>query len=142
MRAMQQHLMQMQPMMAAYYPNNVTTDHIQQVLSFPYRSTSLAIYWLLFFSHLAHAIYLFLAWILNTYSFGVYSKASWAYEPFDFCLVLTRFLLFSFFYLSPHGILVFLDSWFVIICSSWFLLVLFVGIWSLACSFFCVPVII
>lgn len=28
---MQQHLMQMQPMMAAYYPNNVTTDHIQQV---------------------------------------------------------------------------------------------------------------
>ena len=31
---MQQHLMQMQPMMAAYYPNNVTTDHIQQVLYF------------------------------------------------------------------------------------------------------------
>ncbi|KAL9320393.1 hypothetical protein ACSQ67_012232 [Phaseolus vulgaris] len=29
---MQQHLMQMQPLMAAYYPNNVTTDHIQQVL--------------------------------------------------------------------------------------------------------------
>ncbi|KAL6989138.1 hypothetical protein U1Q18_014890 [Sarracenia purpurea var. burkii] len=29
---MQQHLMQMQPMMAAYYPNNVTTDHIQQYL--------------------------------------------------------------------------------------------------------------
>lgn len=29
---MQQHLMQMHPMMAAYYPNNVTTDHIQQVL--------------------------------------------------------------------------------------------------------------
>ncbi|MED6131118.1 hypothetical protein PIB30_007091 [Stylosanthes scabra] len=28
----QQHLMQMQPMMAAYYPNNVTTDHIQQYL--------------------------------------------------------------------------------------------------------------
>ncbi|XAR53565.1 hypothetical protein NMG60_11022175 [Bertholletia excelsa] len=27
-----QHLMQMQPMMAAYYPNNVTTDHIQQYL--------------------------------------------------------------------------------------------------------------
>jgi hypothetical protein len=31
---MQQHLMQMQPMMAPYYPNNVTTDHIQQVSSF------------------------------------------------------------------------------------------------------------
>lgn len=30
-REMQQHLMQMQPMMAAYYPSNVTTDHIQQV---------------------------------------------------------------------------------------------------------------
>ncbi|QHO45552.1 uncharacterized protein [Arachis hypogaea] len=29
---MQQHLMQMQAMMAAYYPNNVTTDHIQQYL--------------------------------------------------------------------------------------------------------------
>ncbi|KAL4326040.1 hypothetical protein GQ457_11G015300 [Hibiscus cannabinus] len=31
---MQQHLMQMQmqPMVAAYYPNNVTTDHIQQYL--------------------------------------------------------------------------------------------------------------
>ncbi|KOM55658.1 hypothetical protein LR48_Vigan10g155000, partial [Vigna angularis] len=29
---MQQHLMQMQPLMAAYYPNNVTTDHIQQYL--------------------------------------------------------------------------------------------------------------
>ncbi|KAK7269171.1 hypothetical protein RIF29_21887 [Crotalaria pallida] len=29
---MQQHMMQMQPMMAAYYPNNVTTDHIQQYL--------------------------------------------------------------------------------------------------------------
>ncbi|TYH45955.1 hypothetical protein ES332_D11G302000v1 [Gossypium tomentosum] len=29
---MQQHLMQMHPMMAAYYPNNVTTDHIQQYL--------------------------------------------------------------------------------------------------------------
>ncbi|KAL2227512.1 GRF1-interacting factor 1 isoform X1 [Sesamum indicum] len=29
---MQQHLMQMQPMMAAYYPPNVTTDHIQQYL--------------------------------------------------------------------------------------------------------------
>ncbi|GMY20669.1 GRF1-interacting factor 1 isoform X1 [Fagus crenata] len=29
---MQQHLMQMQPMMAPYYPNNVTTDHIQQYL--------------------------------------------------------------------------------------------------------------
>ncbi|KAK4775118.1 hypothetical protein SAY86_010053 [Trapa natans] len=29
---MQQHLMQMQPMMASYYPNNVTTDHIQQYL--------------------------------------------------------------------------------------------------------------
>ncbi|XP_027111217.2 GRF1-interacting factor 1-like isoform X1 [Coffea arabica] len=29
---MQQHLMQMQPMMAAYYPSNVTTDHIQQFL--------------------------------------------------------------------------------------------------------------
>ncbi|GAB4836035.1 GRF-interacting factor 1 [Ancistrocladus abbreviatus] len=29
---MQQHLMQMQPMMAAYYSNNVTTDHIQQYL--------------------------------------------------------------------------------------------------------------
>ncbi|XP_020205443.1 GRF1-interacting factor 1 isoform X1 [Cajanus cajan] len=29
---MQQHLMQMQPIMAAYYPNNVTTDHIQQYL--------------------------------------------------------------------------------------------------------------
>ncbi|KAJ8551596.1 hypothetical protein K7X08_021611 [Anisodus acutangulus] len=28
----QQHLMQMQPMMTAYYPNNVTTDHIQQFL--------------------------------------------------------------------------------------------------------------
>ncbi|KAK9732886.1 hypothetical protein RND81_04G029700 [Saponaria officinalis] len=28
----QQHLMQMQPMMAAYYSNNVTTDHIQQYL--------------------------------------------------------------------------------------------------------------
>ncbi|KAL3520937.1 hypothetical protein ACH5RR_019086 [Cinchona calisaya] len=28
----QQHLMQMQPMMAAYYPSNVTTDHIQQYL--------------------------------------------------------------------------------------------------------------
>ncbi|XP_076959079.1 GRF1-interacting factor 1-like [Bidens hawaiensis] len=28
----QQHLMQMQPMMAAYYPTNVTTDHIQQYL--------------------------------------------------------------------------------------------------------------
>ena len=26
--------MQMQPMMAAYYPSNVTTDHIQQVLHF------------------------------------------------------------------------------------------------------------
>lgn len=31
----QQHLMQMQPMMAAYYPNNVTTDHIQQVSFLP-----------------------------------------------------------------------------------------------------------
>ncbi|KAI6685018.1 hypothetical protein NL676_030931 [Syzygium grande] len=32
-KEMQQHLMQMQPMMAAaYYPNNVTTDHIQQYL--------------------------------------------------------------------------------------------------------------
>ena len=30
--------MQMQPMMAAYYPNNVTTDHIQQV---PFLSSSL-----------------------------------------------------------------------------------------------------
>ncbi|CAN6849891.1 unnamed protein product [Brassica oleracea] len=29
---MQQHLMQMQPMMAGYYPNNVTSDHIQQYL--------------------------------------------------------------------------------------------------------------
>ncbi|KAI7729016.1 hypothetical protein M8C21_024561, partial [Ambrosia artemisiifolia] len=30
---MQQHLMQMQPIMAAYYPtNNITTDHIQQYL--------------------------------------------------------------------------------------------------------------
>ncbi|KAL2557991.1 GRF1-interacting factor 1 [Forsythia ovata] len=29
---MQQHLMQMQPMMATYNPNNVTTDHIQQYL--------------------------------------------------------------------------------------------------------------
>ncbi|KAL3649762.1 hypothetical protein CASFOL_006165 [Castilleja foliolosa] len=29
---MQQHLMQMQPIMAAYYPTNVTTDHIQQYL--------------------------------------------------------------------------------------------------------------
>ncbi|KAF8394313.1 hypothetical protein HHK36_020520 [Tetracentron sinense] len=29
---MQQHLMQMQPMMAAYSPNSVTTDHIQQYL--------------------------------------------------------------------------------------------------------------
>ncbi|KAL8159606.1 hypothetical protein V2J09_001143 [Rumex salicifolius] len=29
---MQQHLMQMQPMMAAYYSNNVTSDHIQQYL--------------------------------------------------------------------------------------------------------------
>ncbi|GMJ11231.1 hypothetical protein HRI_004792300 [Hibiscus trionum] len=29
---MQQHLMQMQPMVSAYYPNNVTTDHIQQYL--------------------------------------------------------------------------------------------------------------
>ncbi|KAG6437549.1 hypothetical protein SASPL_102468 [Salvia splendens] len=29
---MQQNLMQMQPMMAAYYPSNVTTDHIQQYL--------------------------------------------------------------------------------------------------------------
>ncbi|XP_004302069.1 PREDICTED: GRF1-interacting factor 1 [Fragaria vesca subsp. vesca] len=29
---MQQHLMQMQPMMAGYYPNSVTTDHIQQYL--------------------------------------------------------------------------------------------------------------
>ncbi|KAE8720963.1 GRF1-interacting factor 1 [Hibiscus syriacus] len=29
---MQQQLMKMQPMMAAYYPNNVTTDHIQQYL--------------------------------------------------------------------------------------------------------------
>ncbi|XP_074320680.1 GRF-interacting factor 1-like [Silene latifolia] len=28
----QQHLMQMQLMMAAYYSNNVTTDHIQQYL--------------------------------------------------------------------------------------------------------------
>lgn len=28
----QQHLMQMQSMMAGYYPNNVTTDHIQQFL--------------------------------------------------------------------------------------------------------------
>ncbi|KAI4311017.1 hypothetical protein MLD38_035954 [Melastoma candidum] len=28
----QQHLMQMQPMMASYYPNNVTSDHIQQYL--------------------------------------------------------------------------------------------------------------
>ncbi|KAL3523706.1 hypothetical protein ACH5RR_016540 [Cinchona calisaya] len=28
----QQHLMQMQPMMAAYYPTNITTDHIQQYL--------------------------------------------------------------------------------------------------------------
>ncbi|KAK8591317.1 hypothetical protein V6N13_031365 [Hibiscus sabdariffa] len=27
---MQQHLMQIQPTVAAYYPNNVTTDHIQQ----------------------------------------------------------------------------------------------------------------
>nr|GMC61628.1 GRF1-interacting factor 1-like [Ipomoea batatas] len=29
---MQQHLIQMQPMMAAYYPTTVTTDHIQQYL--------------------------------------------------------------------------------------------------------------
>ncbi|XP_010519967.1 PREDICTED: GRF1-interacting factor 1 isoform X2 [Tarenaya hassleriana] len=29
---MQQHLMQMQPMMAGYYPGNVTSDHIQQYL--------------------------------------------------------------------------------------------------------------
>lgn len=29
---MQQHMMQMRPMMASYYPNNVTTDHIQQYL--------------------------------------------------------------------------------------------------------------
>ncbi|XP_039051822.1 GRF1-interacting factor 1-like [Hibiscus syriacus] len=29
---MQQHLMQIQPMLAAYYPNNITTDHIQQYL--------------------------------------------------------------------------------------------------------------
>lgn len=29
---MQQHLMQTQPMMAAYYPSNATTDHIQQYL--------------------------------------------------------------------------------------------------------------
>ncbi|XAR64913.1 hypothetical protein NMG60_11008805 [Bertholletia excelsa] len=32
MQQQQQHLMQMQPMMAAYYPNNITTDHIQQYL--------------------------------------------------------------------------------------------------------------
>lgn len=32
---MQQHLLQMQPMMAAYYPTNVTTDHIQQVFLLP-----------------------------------------------------------------------------------------------------------
>lgn len=31
---MQQHLMQMQPMMAGYYPSNVTSDHIQQVFFF------------------------------------------------------------------------------------------------------------
>ncbi|CAN8265435.1 unnamed protein product [Cochlearia groenlandica] len=29
---MQQHLMQMQPMMGGYYPSNVTSDHIQQYL--------------------------------------------------------------------------------------------------------------
>jgi len=33
--------MQMQPLMAAYYPNNVTTDHIQQVLhSSPFSTSS------------------------------------------------------------------------------------------------------
>ncbi|KAL6494281.1 hypothetical protein OROGR_031081 [Orobanche gracilis] len=32
MQEQQQHLMQMQPMMAAYYPTNVTTDLIQQYL--------------------------------------------------------------------------------------------------------------
>ncbi|XP_052184367.1 GRF1-interacting factor 1-like [Diospyros lotus] len=32
MQQQQQHLMLMQPMMAAYYPSNVTTDHIQQYL--------------------------------------------------------------------------------------------------------------
>lgn len=31
-KEMQQHLMQMQPMMAGYYPSNVTSDHIQQYL--------------------------------------------------------------------------------------------------------------
>jgi hypothetical protein len=40
---MQQHLMQMQPMMAAYYPNNVTTDHIQQVSSSPSPFCSISI---------------------------------------------------------------------------------------------------
>ena len=33
-KEMQQHLMQMQPMMAGYYPSNVTSDHIQQVFFF------------------------------------------------------------------------------------------------------------
>ena len=37
---MQQHLIQMQPMMAAYYPNNVTTDHISPAGAIPRTSAA------------------------------------------------------------------------------------------------------
>ncbi|KAL9280979.1 hypothetical protein AtNW77_Chr5g0114001 [Arabidopsis thaliana] len=45
---MQQHLMQMQPMMAGYYPSNVTSDHIQQVL-FSFSSFSFFFYYIISF---------------------------------------------------------------------------------------------
>lgn len=52
--------MQMQPMMAAYYSNNVTTDHIQQVLS----------------SHLCHFLFHFwLAYYALSTDFVLYSIA-------------------------------------------------------------------
>lgn len=93
MRGMQQHLMQMQPMMAAYYPNNVTTDHIQQVISSTSPLYLFAFSWLSYLPPFGVCpIYLFLGQV--NLCFCVYPKA--AYFLFDFCFFLIGYELFLF----------------------------------------------
>ena len=99
---MQQHLMQMQPLMAAYYPNNVTTDHIQQVLPsspFLHLFPSLLFSSYSYSSHIYHTTHVYVSmyvYVMCMHSFIIHVPSPSAQGPFVSALLVGLLLYATF----------------------------------------------
>lgn len=118
--------MQMQPMMAAYYPNNVTTDHIQQVLSSTSPLYLFAFSWLSYLPPLWRMPHLFVSWSGESLLLCL-SKSFWGLFSVWF-LFLSNWL-WTFFVRYPSCCFIICSNWFLFVLLAWGFLTFFEKFW-------------